>query len=147
MKITALAIPALCQLPLIEAPRPTVKSCTIKTEWLPAGFLNRIIARVANALFSPVPVGYEDEAGFHYGVAEAPFPAVRTGRGRSRRAGKTCLNARWETMPATNLISGGHLVLQWDSSSRPPSQLSPESFSAKSHPRNRFGTANFAPRF
>ncbi|MGD0207592.1 MAG: hypothetical protein ABSC89_08310 [Verrucomicrobiota bacterium] len=45
-----------------------------------ARFLVRIITKVCEAITSRMPVGYEDETGFHYGVAEAQPILIRTGR-------------------------------------------------------------------
>jgi hypothetical protein len=43
------------------------------TDWLrPSG----IRAKLNNVVASLVPVGYEDETGFHYGVKAAPVPFV-----------------------------------------------------------------------
>ena len=42
--------------------------------------LARIVAKMCEAITSVAPVGYEDEAGFHYGVAEARLIPIRTGR-------------------------------------------------------------------
>ncbi len=136
MKTTAISLPALCQLPLIEASRSTIEIDASKLEWRPTGFLFRILAKVWEAIISRVPVGYEDGTGFHHGVAAVLPPVVRASRLRNRRAGKTCFQARWKTMRVLNLDSGGRLVLQWDSSSLPPCQLSPGSFLTRSRPRH-----------
>jgi hypothetical protein len=45
-----------------------------------ARFLVRIITKVCEAITSRMPGGYEDETGFHYGVAEAQPILIRTGR-------------------------------------------------------------------
>ncbi len=51
--------------------------------WLPAFTLNllllSIVAKVRNIFEKHVPLGYQDEAGFHYGVKRTPdetWPAV-----------------------------------------------------------------------
>jgi hypothetical protein len=137
MKI--ILIPALCQWPLIEASHSATNNVTIKMECHPAGFLARMVAKVRQAIASRVPVGYEDATGFHHGVAEVPLPVIRTRRIRNQPSVKTCLKARWIAMRASNLNSGGQLVLQWDSSSLPPCRLSPESFSTESQLRHLAG--------
>jgi hypothetical protein len=35
---------------------------------------------MCETIISRVPVGYEDETGFHYGLAEARLIPIRTGR-------------------------------------------------------------------
>ena len=72
MKAGALPSPALCQLPLIKAPRPITKADAAKR---PANFPGRIASKIWGAIASRVPVGYEDETGFHHGTAEVPQPA------------------------------------------------------------------------
>ncbi len=131
MKTTVIETPALCQLPLIDTSHPIIKDGAVRTEWHPARFLVRIVAKICTTIISRVPVGYEDETGFHHGVAEATLPIVRTSRSLNRSPGKTCLKARWKTMRMPNFNSGRQLVLQWDSSSRPPCQLLPEAFEAR----------------
>jgi len=44
-----------------------------------ARFLVRIITKVCEAITSRMPVGYEDETGFHYGVAEAQPILIQSG--------------------------------------------------------------------
>ena len=56
------------------------ESNAIEIEWRGARFLVRIITKVWEAITSRMPVGYEDETGFHYGVAEAQLCLIRTGR-------------------------------------------------------------------
>jgi len=48
-------------------PLPPVRN-TVQTAWRKAGFPVRIIAKWRMAIASYMPVGYEDETGFHYGV-------------------------------------------------------------------------------
>jgi hypothetical protein len=96
MKIATFPSPALCQLPLLEAVRPAVKAGVVRSESLLAGFLVRLVTKVWEAILCRVPVGYEDETGFHHGVAEVALPVIRTRRirGRARlarrRDGKRC---------------------------------------------------------
>jgi len=134
MKITVIASPALCRLPLMEV--STLTQRVIKPKQRPAGFLARISARVWEAITSRVPVGYEDEAGFHHGVATVSIPVDGAGLAWKWSPGKSGLRARWKAMRAHNFDSGGRLVLQWDSSSLPPCQPSPESFLIRSRPRH-----------
>jgi hypothetical protein len=133
MKTMTIPAPALCQLPLIDVLRPIAKTDTSKR---PANFLVRIIATIWEAIVSRVPAGYEDETGFHYGTAEVSHPAIQTNRMLKRAPGKTRLKARSRVGRASDLNSGGQPVLQWDSSSRPPCRLSPESFSPETSPRH-----------
>jgi hypothetical protein len=56
------------------------ESNPIELERRGARFLVRIITKVCEAITSRMPVGYEDETGFHYGVAEAQSILIRTGR-------------------------------------------------------------------
>ena len=135
MKIMTIQLPALCQLPLIETPRPAVTADAAQNERRPAGLLLRIAARIFAAIAVRVPVGFEDETGFHYGAAAAPSPGAGASRALDRPADNTRLQARWRAVPARNFDSGGQLVLQWDSSSLPPCQLSPGSLSTKPNPR------------
>jgi len=60
----------------------------IEIEWREASFLVRIITKVCEAITSRMPVGYEDETGFHYGVAEARLIPIRTGRNPNGRRAK-----------------------------------------------------------
>jgi hypothetical protein len=145
MKI--ILIPALCQLPLIEASRSTIKDGAIQRERRPAGFLARLIAKVRQAIDSRAPVGYEDETGFHHGVAEVPPAIIRTSRIQNRLPVKTCLRARWQAVRTPNLNSGGRLVFQWDSPSLPPCQPSPEFFSTESNPRHLVETGKCPASF
>jgi len=138
MKITVVQVPALHQLPLIQMPDSNIENSANDRAWRPSAFLTRIVAKVWNAITAHVPVGYEDGTGFHYAQdsgAGIQKPAAKKW-GAARPAGKACLRARWKAMRTSNLNSGGQLVLQWDPSSRPPYRLSPELFSAKSHPRD-----------
>jgi len=132
MKTMAIPSPALYQLPLIETPRPATKSDAGK---LPANFLVRIVAKIWETIASRVPVGYEDETGFHYGTAEVPQPVIQTNCILNRPPGKAGLKTRSRVVQASNLNSGGQSVLQWDSSSRPPCRLSPESLLPETSPR------------
>jgi len=52
------------------APKMPSRSASnvVTTAWHKARFPVRIIAKLGAALASRVPVGYEDETGFHYGV-------------------------------------------------------------------------------
>jgi hypothetical protein len=74
-----------------------------------------------------MPVGYEDETGFHYGVAEAQPILIRTGRIPNRSPRETCLKARRVVMRVPNFDSGGQSLLKRDVSSRHPGRLPPES--------------------
>jgi hypothetical protein len=49
-------------------------------EWRGVRFLVRIITKAYEAITSRMPVGYEDETGFHYGVAETRLIPIRTVR-------------------------------------------------------------------
>jgi len=136
MKSPETPFPALCHLPLIEAPRSAGQNNVGKLEWRATGFLLRIIARVCQAFAFRAPVGYEDETGFHYGVAEASLPVIRTGGNLRPPPGQAGLQARWKATRPPRLISGRQLVLQWDSSSLPPSRLSPDSLSLETGRRS-----------
>jgi hypothetical protein len=70
MKAAASSSPALCQLPLIDSARSTTNDEAQGAKWHPAGFLVRMAATIRQAIISQVPVGYEDETGFHFGVAK-----------------------------------------------------------------------------
>ena len=54
-------------------------------------FLARIVTKMCEAITSGVPVGYEDETGFHYGVAEARLIPIRTSRILNRSPSKSIL--------------------------------------------------------
>ena len=56
------------------------KSNGLEIEWRATRFLVRIITKISETITSRMPVGYEDETGFHYGVAEARLIPIRTGR-------------------------------------------------------------------
>ena len=56
------------------------ESNAIEIEWREVRFPVRIITKVCKDITFRVPVGYEDETGFHYGVAEAQPFFIRTGR-------------------------------------------------------------------
>jgi hypothetical protein len=56
------------------------ESNALKIEWRGVGLLARIITKTSEAITSRVRVGFEDETGFHYGVAEAQPVLIRTGR-------------------------------------------------------------------
>jgi hypothetical protein len=49
-------------------------------EWRGATFLVRFITKMCESIISRMPVGYENETGFHYGVAETRLVPVRTVR-------------------------------------------------------------------
>jgi hypothetical protein len=57
-----------------------LESNAIEIEWRGVRFLVRIITKMCETIISRVPVGYEDETGFHYGLAEARLIPLRTGR-------------------------------------------------------------------
>jgi hypothetical protein len=103
------------------------ESNPIELERRGAGFLVRIITKVCEAITSRMPVGYEDETGFHYGVAEAQPILIRTGRIPNRSPRETCLKARRVVMRVPNFDSGGQSLLKRDVSSRHPGRLPPES--------------------
>ena len=90
-------------------------------------FLVRIITKVCEAIASRMPVGYEDETGFHYGMAEAQPILIRTGRLPNRSPHETGLKARWVAMRVPNFDSGGQSFLNRDASSLYPGRLSHES--------------------
>ena len=46
------------------------ESNALENEWRGVGFLVRITTKMCEAITSRVPVGYENETGFHSGVAE-----------------------------------------------------------------------------
>ena len=52
----------------------------LEIEWRATRFLVRIITKISETITSRMPVGYEDETGFHYGVAEARLIPIRAGR-------------------------------------------------------------------
>jgi hypothetical protein len=56
------------------------ESNALKIEWLGVRLLARIITKMCEAITSRVRVGFEDETGFHYEVAEAQPVLIRTGR-------------------------------------------------------------------
>ena len=103
------------------------ESNPIELERRGARFLIRIITKVWEAITSRMPVGYEDETGFHYGEAEAQPILIRTGRIPNRSPRETCLKARRVVMRVPNFDSGGQSLLKRDVSSRHPGRLSPES--------------------
>ena len=78
MNTIPFSLPAWSQLPLIGQSHRTTKDRAIKVEWHPTTFLVRIVTKVCQAIASRVPVGYEDETGFHYGVANTPLPGDLT---------------------------------------------------------------------
>ena len=110
---TATALP--CESNLVELERRGVR------------FLVWIITKVWEAITSRMPVGYEDETGFHYGVAEARPILIQTGRIPNRLPRETCLEERRVAMRAPNFDSGGQSLLKRDVSSLHPVRLSPES--------------------
>jgi hypothetical protein len=103
------------------------ESNTIELERRGARFLVRIITKVCAAITSRMPVGYEDETGFHYGVAEAQPILIRTGRIPNRSPRETCLKARRVVMRVPNFGSGGQSSLKRDVSSLHHGRLSLES--------------------
>ena len=109
-------------------------------------FLVRLIASWWEIIISQVPLGYEDATGFHHGVPAANLPAIRTGCLANRPAVKTRLQARWKAVQATQLFSGGQLVLQWDSSSRLLPNCRPKPFLTKSSPHGCSSLFKGAPR-
>jgi hypothetical protein len=96
------------------------ESNPIELERRGAGFLVRIITKVWEAITSRVPVGYEDETGFHYGVAEAQPILIQTGRIPNRSPRETCFKARQVAMRVSNFDSGGQSFLKRDASSLHP---------------------------
>jgi len=103
------------------------ESNAIELERRGARFLVRIITKVWEAITSRMPVGYEDETGFHYGVAEARPFLIQTGRIPNRSPRETCLKERRVAMRVPNFDSGGQSLLKRDVSSLHPGRLSPES--------------------
>jgi hypothetical protein len=103
------------------------ESNSIELERRGARFLVRIITKVWEAITDRMPVGYEDETGFHYGVAEARPGLVRTGRIPIRLPRETCLKAWRVAMRMPNLDSGGQSSTKRDASSLHHGRLSPKS--------------------
>jgi hypothetical protein len=99
----------------------------IELERRGAGFLVRIITNVCEAITTRMPVGYEDETGFHYGVAEARLIPIRTGRIPNRSPRETCFQARRMAMRVPILIRVDSRCLNGMYSSLHPGRLSPES--------------------
>jgi hypothetical protein len=66
-------------------------SNALEIEWRGARFLVRIITKMCEAITSGVPVGYENETGFHYGVADARSILIRIGRILNRSPRKSIL--------------------------------------------------------
>jgi hypothetical protein len=64
------------------------ESEALEIEWCGVTFWVQIIKKTCEAITSGVPVGYEDETGFHYGVAEARLIPIRTGRNPNGRRAK-----------------------------------------------------------
>ena len=56
------------------------KNDALEIEWRGVGFLVRSITKMCKSITSRMPVGYEDETGFHYGMAETLLIPIRTGR-------------------------------------------------------------------
>ena len=56
------------------------ESNALEIEWSGVTFCVQIIKKTCEAITSRMPVGYEYEAGFHYGLAEARLIPIRTGR-------------------------------------------------------------------
>jgi hypothetical protein len=81
------------------------ESNAIELERRGVRFLVRIITKMCEAITSRMPVGYEDETGFHYGVAEARLIPIRTGRIPNRSPRETCLKARRVAMRVPNFDS------------------------------------------
>jgi hypothetical protein len=52
----------------IEQTRSSSSACTVRIAWHEVSFPVRIIARLRAAIEARVPVGYEDETGFHYSL-------------------------------------------------------------------------------
>jgi len=92
-----------------------------------AKFLVRIITKVCKAITSRMPVGYQDETGFHYELAEARLIPIRTDRIPDRSPRETCLRARRVAMRLPNFDSGRQFALKRDASTLHPGRLSPES--------------------
>ena len=55
------------------------ESNALEIEWRGVRFLVRIITKMCEAITSRVPVGHENETGFHFGVAEPQPVLIRTG--------------------------------------------------------------------
>ncbi len=103
------------------------KSNAIELERRGAGFLVRIVTKVWEAVSFRMPVGYEDETGFHYGVAEAQLIPIQTGRNPNRLPRETRLMARRVAIRAPDFDSDGQSSLQRDASSLHLRRLLPES--------------------
>jgi hypothetical protein len=103
------------------------ESNAIELERRGVRFLVRIITKVCEAITSRMPVGYEDETGFHYGVAEARLIPIRTGRIPNRSPRETCFKARRVAMRMPILIRVDSRCLNGMYSSLHPGRLSPES--------------------
>ena len=50
----------------VEQTRSWSSATTLKIAWHEVGFPVRVIAKLRAAIEAQVPVGYEDETGFHY---------------------------------------------------------------------------------
>ena len=94
-------------------------------EWRGVRFLVRIITKMCEAITFRMPVGCEDETGFHYGVAEARPLLIQTGRIPNRSPCETCFKARQVAMRVPNFDSGGQSSLQRDASSPQPDGCRP----------------------
>jgi len=52
----------------VEQTMPSVSARTLRMAWPRVGFPARIVEKLRAALERWVPVGYEDETGFHYSL-------------------------------------------------------------------------------
>jgi hypothetical protein len=52
----------------VEQTMPSLSANTLRIAWHEVRFPVRIIAKLRAAIEARVPVGYEDETGFHYGA-------------------------------------------------------------------------------
>jgi len=84
-----IVISAPYQRPPIAASRSTVNNGAVRMKWHPARFLAGLVAKMWEAFVARVPVGYEDDTGFHYGVADDPHPVNRRRRRLDRASGNT----------------------------------------------------------
>ena len=108
-------IPALFCQPLVEstAPPAIVKAAPPGPS---VGFISRLITRLVGRILRRVPVGFEDETGFHFGAPAIPPAAVPPRRlstrleGRHPRAGiptlrfSKCRIPPWPAGPIRNPI-------------------------------------------
>lgn len=57
----------------VEQTMSSSSAITLRIAWHEVSFPVRIIAKLRAAIEARVPVGYEDETGFHYGMKESDW--------------------------------------------------------------------------